>query len=71
MQSCPKCNKKHHKFPRSCYYDAHSDNTHAVIAQLASYGNVEQKEWAKQVKANWDRMNEYARANFPNNVKDN
>lgn len=69
MQSCPKCNKKHTKFPRACYYEVHTDNVYCIIANLASLGNSEQKEFSKQARFNWDRMREYVCVNFPNDIK--
>jgi hypothetical protein len=62
---CPECGKKPRQFPRKCYYHCHSEHAHCVIANLASYGNPEQKEYTKQAAIKWERMREYAVTNFP------
>lgn len=63
---CPECNKKHNKFPRTCYHAAMSSNTHAVIARLASLGTSDQQQWAQEAKVKWEAMQEYVKAIFPN-----
>lgn len=65
-QSCPKCGKRHNKFPRNCYYEWMSNNTFAVITTRAQTANAEQKEWAKEVAGNWKVMEAYIEAEFPN-----
>lgn len=63
MKQCPKCGKRHNKFPRNCYHEVMNDNSHAVIAKLASLGTSEQQEWAKEVKSNWKAMQDYIKSN--------
>lgn len=65
-QSCPKCGKRHNKFPRNCYYEFMNDNTHAVIARVASYGTSEQQQWAREAASNWKAMQAYIEVEFPN-----
>lgn len=67
---CPACNKRHNKFPRKCYYFAHAEYAHCVIAKLASLGNAQQQEFDKQAKDNWEKMSAYARLNFPDDIKE-
>lgn len=65
--SCPECGKKHNKFPSTCYYAAMADNTHVVIARVASLGTSDQKQWAQESKTKWEAMQTYVRTVFPNN----
>lgn len=62
---CPNCSKVHRKFPRQCFHHCHSEYAHCVIANLASYGNPEQKEYHKKSVIKWESMRTYAIANFP------
>lgn len=67
--ACPKCGKRHRTFPRACYYDAHSEHAHCVIAKLASLGTAQQSECALKAEEHWRRMDEYARLNFSGDIK--
>ena len=66
--ACPKCGKRHNKFPRECYYAVHTDHAHCVIAKLASLGNSTQQAWSKETELTWKAMSEYAELNFPDDI---
>ena len=40
-----------------------NDNAHAVIAQVASNGTLDQQEWAKEAVNNWEAMQMYMKSN--------
>jgi hypothetical protein len=61
--NCPECGKRHNKFPRTCYHASMNDNTHAVIARLASHGTSEQQQWAKDAAFKWKAMQDYIKHN--------
>lgn len=58
-EACPSCGSAHRRFPRRCYYDAMADNSHAIIARLASHGDPKQKEFAAQALEKVRRMVAY------------
>lgn len=43
-----------------------NDNSHAVIARVASYGNSDQQAWAKEAAVTWEKMEAYVAEMFPN-----
>ncbi len=45
-----------------------NDNTHCVIARVASNGTSDQQEWAQQAKIKWEAMETYILNMFPNEV---
>lgn len=62
-QSCPKCGKRHNKFPHKCYNECQNENTHAVIARVASNGNSDQEAWAQEASAKYEAMQAYIKIN--------
>ena len=62
-QHCPKCGKRHNKFPRKCYYEAMHDNTFCVIAKTESLGTIEQQRDAVIARSIWDAMQIYIKDN--------
>lgn len=64
--SCPACQRCHRKFPRACFYAAHSDFVHVVIAKLASHGTPTQVDFDAKARVAWTLMQAYVVAVFPN-----
>ena len=60
--NCPVCNVRHRKFPRQCYYQAHGEYAHVVIARVASHGTSDQKAWAQEATERWAAMQDYIKA---------